>query len=109
MSQTGCDIVYIPRFKKMLEETPSLYEKIFTAYELKDKSTDHLAGIYAAKEAAQKALSLPSGSWHEIEVQKLSNGAPKLLLSSSIKLSSDQVDLSISHDEDYAIAIVVMR
>lgn len=101
---TGIDLVYLPRFKKSLKNGGEEFlRRVFLNDELKNQQIDHLAGIFAAKEAVVKALDLPKDSWHDILITHQKNGNPLvqfptyhlLLLTSS---------LSISHDKDYVIA-----
>ena len=106
--KTGCDLVYIPKFKDSLTRNPSnnLLARIFTPHELHNNpEIQSLAGKFAAKEAIFKALEfLKPGSWHQIEIINLSSGKPviKLLDSHHTKIVSS--DISISHDGDYAMA-----
>jgi len=100
----GCDLVHISRFVKTLERTPSVREKLFVLEEMSTECTmEHLAGIFAAKEALIKALSWKAGCWHDIIVHKRDDGRPvyRLVTGQSNILSHD---LSISHDGDYALA-----
>ena len=106
--KVGCDIVHIPKFKKSAEAGGrKFFEKIFTAYELAGTpSIETLAGIFAAKEAAIKALGIPVGSWHNIEISHHKNGKPKIkLLGNSV--SKYKGEVSIAHDGEYALAFVV--
>ncbi len=104
--RVGCDIVPIARFKRILTRTPGMRSRIFLPQELKNASLERLAGIFAAKEAAVKALGLPPGSWHEIEIIYHKTGKPQLQLLSRTKKYIISHDLSIAHDGDYAIAFV---
>lgn len=113
----GCDIVSIPRFRKILVRTPAIRRRIFLPEEEKGASMERLAGIFAAKEAVIKAFGIPAGRWHEIEVSYHKNGKPqiKLLGRSASKLkgilgsgaSKCRGEVSIAHDGDYAMAFVV--
>jgi len=105
MTKCGVDLVFIPEFEKRAKRGgEGLLRKIFLESELKNTESSHLAGVFAAKEAAMKALELPAGSWHKIKVSYDENGRPKVhVLGKKIK----KCDLSISHAGDYAIAIFV--
>lgn len=102
----GSDIVYVPRFKKaFLENRGHFLSNIFLPAEFKTDSHEHLAGIFAAKEATIKALGIKSGQWLEIEVRCKKTGKPylrKFPLSKHFKH-----DLTISHDGEYAIAFTI--
>ena len=94
----GCDIVEIKRFNNLDKKT---FNKIFHKTELKNNPKS-LAGIFAAKEACKKVFNL---NWLDTEIKKKRSGKP-ILITSKIKNIVDY-DLSISHDGDYAIAVVV--
>jgi len=107
--KTGLDVVYIPRFKNIAnKQKQNFLSKIFHPSELKKMNLDHLAGIYAAKEAVMKALGLQPGSWLEIEIKHKSNGQPFIEVSEALKIKKiEDISLSISHDHNYAIAFCV--
>ncbi len=109
--KTGCDLVFIPKFIKSSNKFINLnnnifLEKIFTSYELStNNNLTSLAGKFAAKESIIKALDfLNAGDWLNIEIIKLKSGKPiiKLLDSNNLKIVSS--DISISHDNSYALA-----
>lgn len=102
----GCDIVHIPRFKKIMARTPAMRSRIFLSQEEKGASVEKLAGIFAAKEAVIKALGLKAGDWPKIEIVKDKNGRPGIRLANSPRNIISQ-DLSISHDKNYALAFAV--
>ena len=108
--RTGCDIVHIKRFTESLKSGGSaMLDLIFTPHELKHaQSEESLAGIFAVKEAAVKALEVSPGLWKSFEVTKNARGRPALSFSTAgIFLLEDilSVDMSIAHDGKYAIAI----
>lgn len=75
------------------------------------KNEKSLAGLWAAKEAAAKALGVGIGlecGFSDIIIFKDSFGAPQLSFSPSVKEKFGVLSatLSISHDGDYAIAVV---
>jgi phosphopantetheine--protein transferase-like protein len=93
----GCDIVCIPEFKKRAERGgEGFFKKVFLPSELRNASAEHLAGIFAAKEAIVKTLDMSPGSWLDIEIESYSSGKPHCRM---------VTDLSISHEKDYVIAI----
>lgn len=100
--RVGVDLIYLPQFKKSLENSGEKFmQRVFLRDELADINLERLAGIFAAKEAVMKALSLPTNSWHDIKVTHNLDGAPKVaILNQDIASHS----LSISHDNDYVIA-----
>lgn len=105
MIKCGIDLVFIPKFKERTKRGgEGFLRKIFLESELRNTESSHLAGIFAAKEAAMKALGLPAGNWHKIEISYDKNGRPKAHVSGK---RSKRCDLSISHAGNYAIAIFV--
>lgn len=105
--RTGVDLVHIPRIKKLIENKHTLH-KIFHKSELKHPDPEHLAGIFALKEAFFKALK-QKPRWLLIEVTNKPNGAPKIKLSNGIMVKNlISMDYSISHDHEYAIANIVI-
>lgn len=117
---TGVDIVNVNRINKILiEKKDSFYNKIFTENEKKyiskggDKATT-VGGIFAAKEATSKVLGtgISTVGWKDIEILHDERGKPYINLVGNGKLRMDELgienmDLSISHEEEYAIAFVV--
>lgn len=123
----GTDLVEIERFSRKLTNSPSISKNLFTPSELKNdvladdvfssrlksrienRDPVHLAGIFAAKEAAIKALNLKPGSWLEMEVSHQKNGKPTLKFSKDVESKFESYDLSISHDGDYVAATFVAQ
>lgn len=98
----GVDLVYIPEFKQQLKLGQSAFlQKTFTKSELKNKNLEHLAGVWAAKEAIIKACSLDNTRLTDIKISHLRNG--KLFG----KIKDRDIELSIAHHGDYAIAIAL--
>lgn len=95
----GTDIVYIPRFAQRMR-TEGFLEKAFTLEELESKEPEHLAGVLAAKEAYFKALGIIPPRFLDVEVSYLESGQPVII-------SDKNVSVSISHDGDYAVAVVL--
>ena len=52
----GIDIVHIPEFEKLMQDR-GFIKRVFHESELKDYRAEHLAGIFAAKEAFFKAIN----------------------------------------------------
>lgn len=102
----GVDIVYIPSLARMIGHDITL-KKFFHASEVGDSSLEHLAGILAAKEAFFKALGLRP-KFLDITVGHENTGRPKLLLAPQWQ-NYKTCDVSISHDQDYAMAMVVLE
>lgn len=108
----GCDIVAISRFERLFKNE-AFYARVFNDCELVYlKSPSSLAGFYAAKEAASKALGCGIGkdcSFKDIFLSKSSKGAPKLSFSPHIQKKFKSCAVSISHDAGFAVAVVVLE
>lgn len=104
----GCDIVHIPTFSSRLTASPEIITQLFTEQELLDAngSIASLAGKFAAKEACCKAIGMPVGNWHNIVIFKKDNGAPVIEVYYGDK--AILLPVSISHDGDYAMAVVIV-
>jgi holo-[acyl-carrier protein] synthase len=103
----GCDIVQLSRFADTVRrEGEAFLSRVFLPEESNGSSIERLAGIFAAKEATCKALGIPAGQWHDIHVSYEPNGAPRLTVAIPSG-SSPELTLSISHDGDYVVAVVL--
>lgn len=72
------------------------------------------SGFWAAKEACSKALGCGIGyecGFHDIILSKTPKGAPLLTLSPKVQFaySITNTAVSITHDGDYAIAVVTLN
>ena len=106
MNSIGIDLVYIPEFERRLLQSGGA-EKAFTTTELsQNKTPEALAGVFAAKEAFMKAIGRKI-DWQEVWVEKQNNGQP--LLASLVLSQEVKASVSISHDGDYAIAVVMVE
>jgi phosphopantetheine--protein transferase-like protein len=107
--RVGTDIVYIADFNERFAKNRWKFEQdVFFEGELGNGSMEHLAGVFAAKEAAIKALDLVPGSWKAVEIKKRKSGKPELLLHNG-KDRIKNCGISISHAGDYATAVVVCK
>lgn len=78
------------------------------------KSSESMAGLWAAKEAAAKALGTGIGkecSFHDIMIKKSPKGAPELSFKEDVKnrFKIEKTSLSISHDGGFAVAAVMIK
>lgn len=100
---TGIDLVYIPRFRAALKSGEKFLQRVYLREELNDERVEHLAGIFAAKEAIMKALDLSKNSWHSMIIKNTPNGAPFAEIKNyEGKIASSS--LSIAHDRVYVVA-----
>jgi len=105
----GTDIVEINRFrKKFFDKNKSFYEKIFLKEEIeyclnfKDPYI-HFAGKFAIKESVIKSISQKISFKHILTFNK--NSKPQIKLLKNNKNYNFLV--SMSHENDYAIATVL--
>lgn len=111
----GIDIVYVNRFND-LKNNKLFMGKIFTKEELKyiektNYNISSIGGIYASKEAFLKAIKkgIDSYSLKDIEVLHNKDNAPYLKFYNDLdKYNNINISLSISHDNEYAIASVLI-
>lgn len=118
---TGTDIIEINRIRESIESLGENFKnKIYTLKEIeycesrKNSKYQHYAGRFAAKEAIFKAISELLNdkfeiSWKDAEVLNDVNGKPKITFENK-KLTEkiDNIDISISHCKEYAIANVII-
>jgi len=118
--RTGVDLVEIARFEQAVQRHGQRFlERVFTAKELDDVGHQvgrfaSLAARFAAKEAVSKAFGTGIGQiyWREIEILRGPEREPILYLhGNSLRLAEEQNlttwSISLSHTEQYAIAMVV--
>ena len=118
--KTGTDIIEISRIKKSIEDTDGKFiERVFTPKEIEyceKKNTQkyqHYAARFAGKEAVFKAISCRLEnkfeiSWQDIEILNDNTGRPYVKILNSILKNITNIDISLSHCKEYAIANVVI-
>ncbi|MGG7047851.1 MULTISPECIES: holo-ACP synthase [unclassified Campylobacter] len=112
----GIDIVSIDRIFRLKERFGVDFLRRFLSQKEIDiiKSDASLAGFWAAKEAASKALGVGISaecSFFDIEISKNERGAPILKFSDKImqNFNISSTSLSITHDGGFAIAAVMLK
>lgn len=119
--QVGMDIVQVSRIQSSVAQFGARFmQRVFTADELDYAcastacQAERLAARFAAKEATLKALRMADQgiSWRDVEVRRHLDGRCDLQLHAKAaahasQLGVTQLALSLSHDGDYACAIVV--
>jgi holo-[acyl-carrier protein] synthase len=111
------DLIEIERVAEIVRRHGRRYlDRIYTRAEQdqSSRSTEFLAGRFAAKEAVAKALGTGIGEigWLEIEVLGDEQHAPNLILSGAAEKRSAELGLvtwsvSISHSVTHAVALAV--
>lgn len=120
----GNDIIRISRVQESIENLGETFlKRVYTAEEIKYCESRRMckyqsyAARFAAKEAVYKAIAPETSQeveWKNIEVKRRKNGKPYVELSGMLKTLANEkgiqtMDLSLSHDGDYAIAMVVAQ
>lgn len=112
----GVDLIKLDRMKRSIERFGDKFLLRFLSPDemLLVKNPKTAAGFWAAKEACSKALGTGIGrecSFHDIVLFKTEKGAPRIALAQKLlqKYKISDISLSISHDGDYAVAIVAIE
>lgn len=118
----GTDIVAVARLQQTLERQPGLAQRLLLPVEREamaraNNEARFLAKRFAAKEAALKALGTGLGnglSWQDLQIKHTDLGQPLLALtgaaaSRAAALGATRWHLSISDEQDYAVATVVLE
>jgi holo-[acyl-carrier protein] synthase len=116
----GTDIIEIDRIKNSIEELGDKFlDRVFTKKEIdyceskKNQKYQHYAARFAAKEAAFKAISWKIEDkykicWKDIEVENDKQGRPILKITNIDLKDIENIDISISHCKNYAVANVTI-
>jgi holo-[acyl-carrier protein] synthase len=118
----GLDLVDVDRFARAMERHGDAFvARICRDGEAKALTgrprVTHLAGLFAAKEAAMKALGTGWAAgigFRQIEVERDAGGAPRLRLHGAAEALARSrgvvaTHLSITHDGESAVAVVVLE
>ena len=104
--RVGCDIISISVFRERLNEAGDLLpDRIFHPSERVGATVERLAGLFAAKEAAFKALGIPAGNWQQLCIDHEASGAPIIRFVESQPWVKE-ITVSISHSGDFAFSVV---
>ena len=116
----GTDIIEIKRIKESIEDLGNKFlERVYTNTEIeyceskRSQKYQHYAARFAAKESVFKAISRKLNNkydigWKNIEVVNDENGRPHAGLLDIEIQEIEEMDVSISHCKEYAIANVVV-
>ena len=113
----GTDIIEISRIKKAIEDKSEKFlNKIYTKNEIEYCESkgllkyEHYAARFAAKEAIYKALNdiIEDLSWLDVEIKNEITGKPKIIFLRKIEKKIENIEISISHCREYAVANVVV-
>ena len=115
----GTDIIEISRIKKSIEDTDNKFiERVYTNKEIeycesrKSQKYQHYAVRFAGKEAVFKAISSTLKNkfeidWKDIEILNDSSGRPYVNILKSKISEKINIDISLSHCKEYAVANVI--
>ena len=115
----GTDIIEISRIKKSIEDTDNKFiERVYTNKEIeyceskKSQKYQHYAVRFAGKEAVFKAISSTLKNkfeidWKDIEILNDSSGRPYVNILKSKISDKINIDISLSHCKEYAVANVI--
>ena len=115
----GTDIIEISRIKEAIEDTKQAFlQRVYTQKEIdyceskKKMKYQHYAARFAAKEAFFKAISdlfAPYEiTWKDIELTNNEKGRPQICLLQKKISNLQNIDISLSHCKEYAIATVTI-
>jgi holo-[acyl-carrier protein] synthase len=112
----GIDLIKVDRMKRLIQRfgDRGLHKFLCENEIALVKNPRTAAGFWAAKEACAKALGCGIGGecgFHDITLSKTAYGAPKLALSLKVQeyFNITYTSVSITHDGDYAIAVVALE
>jgi holo-[acyl-carrier protein] synthase len=119
--RVGVDLTKVDRIARLVNENPGILETLFTDRELtycqgKRRCHEHMAARFAAKEAVLKAFGTGLGQrmrWTDVEIVNGITGRPRVYLYGEVAAWAQRhgladLDISLSHTEDLAIAQVVV-
>ena len=116
----GTDIIEIDRIKESIESLGEKFlNKVFTQKEIeyceskKGQKYQHYAARFAAKEAVFKAISESlkdkyALAWTDYEILNDEKGKPNVNITKIGLNNIENIDLSISHCKQYAVATTVV-
>ena len=111
----GIDIIEVKRIKKIIERYGDrFYTRILTEKEIKycksfSKPDLHFAGRFASKEAYSKSIGTGISKdfrWKDIEILNDKRGKPYINHRVDNEYSKYKFEVSISHTDEYACAVV---
>ncbi len=115
----GIDIVKVSRIRQLLEKYGDKFlKRVYTEKEIEQCSKkgyfiESLAGRFAAKEAVLKALGTGKAigiRWRDVEILDTGHKPPEVNLYGipREKLGERHIEISISHEREFAIAVCII-
>ncbi len=122
---TGVDILKIQRMTRLMEKSPKAVGDIFSEGEIaycqgRPHPAESFAARFAAKEALIKAIDseVLEFDLNQIEIVKTRTGKPEFNITSAHCLEKIRnlmgkdeykINLALTHEDDYAVAFVVIE
>ena len=108
----GTDILRVSRIKN-IKNLDKFMKKVFTEREIsyiesKNRSFQTITGMFWMKEAVSKALKTGIGKMSFMDVESIHDDGLVVKLNTDKFPKVLDIDASISHDEEYAIAMCVL-
>lgn len=117
----GTDIIEVERIKKAIEKLGDKFlNDIYTKKEIEYceskniKKYEHYTARFAGKEAIFKAISPLLNNkydltWLDIEILNNEQGRPYVILNKGKINKEIEIDISLSHIKDYAVANCIVK
>ncbi len=111
----GIDIIELKRIRRLMKEYGERFiQRILTENEINycnkfSKPEIHFGGRFAGKEAYSKSIGTGVGkefSWKDIEILNNEKGKPYVVHLKENEFSKLKFEISISHTDEYACAVV---
>ena len=112
----GIDIIDVKRIKKIIDKYgDKFFNRILTENEIKycksfSKPDLHFAGRFASKEAYSKSIGTGISKdfrWKDIEILNDRRGKPYINHTVESDYTKYKFEVSISHTDEYACAVVI--
>lgn len=108
--KVGIDIVEVKRIARLIRSAIFL-KRVYTEDEIrycmaKKNRAQHFAVRFATKEAVWKALGQKKLALAGIGVKNRPDGKPEVIVNGRAKKN---IDVSLSHTDDYAVAVAVVK
>ena len=116
----GTDIIEVSRIQESIEKLGETFlNKVYTPFEIeycnskKQMKYQHFAARFAAKEAIFKAISdllkeKYEITWTDVEIRNDEKGKPRVYFLNKPYETIEQIDLSMSHLKEYAMATCII-
>ncbi len=103
--KVGIDIIEFASIENRMKRSTGFVEKILDDDECGDWKLATIAGKIAAKEAIIKTGFMKAGQWKNVKIVNDIDGRPIVYDAGGSRL--DNIQISISHSENYVIAIAI--